>query len=135
MFERNEPRIFVPCKERVSNKDYFRFCYASEEYYPTQDVTAIFKKPCCKESIEYILAYLNSEDVFEWLILNGIVKGAIVEFSEAPIASIPFRPINWQSEEEVRLHAMITKEVREYLKSRESAHIKHIDSYFKRLEL
>lgn len=130
LFERKEARIFIPCKERISNKNYFRFCYAPSGYYPTQDVTAIFRKEHCKESLEYILAYLNNERVFEWLALNGIVKGAIVEFSEAPIASIPFRPINWSSEEEVNLHNDITNEVKLYLKDGYRKHIDIINSNF-----
>ena len=133
LFDRKEPRIFVPCKERISNKDYFRFCYAPAGCYPTQDVTAIFKKPGCKESIEYILAYLNNERVFSWLGLNGIVKGSIVEFSEAPIASIPFRPINWKSEIEVNLHGRITEEVKKYLSDKSSMHIKNINNLFNTL--
>ena len=95
LFSRNEKRIFVPCKERISNKNYFRFSLIDQGIYPTQDVTAIFKKPKTKESIEYIMAYLNSPLVFEWLKYNGIVKGNIVEFSEKPIYSIPFKAINW----------------------------------------
>ena len=130
LFERDEPRLFVPCKERISNKDYFRFCYALADYYPTQDVTAIFRKRKCKESIEYILAYLNNKRVFEWLVLNGIVKGAIVEFSEAPIASIPYRPIDWKKEKEVQLHKCITEEVKKYLIDSADVHINSINNYF-----
>lgn len=130
LFERSEARIFIPCKERISNKNFFRFCYAPSGYYPTQDVTAIFRKKNCKESLEYILAYLNNERVFEWLALNGIVKGAIVEFSEAPIASIPFHPINWNNEEEVKLHNQITKEVQEYLKGGSPMHLETINNIF-----
>ena len=130
LFERKEPRIFVPCKERISNKRYFRFCYAPHGCYPTQDVTAIFRKNSCKESIEYILAYLNNERVFSWLELNGIVKGAIVEFSETPIASIPFRPINWSSKIEVTVHNQITDEVKQYLADKYSKHIENLNSLF-----
>ena len=133
LFERNEDRIFIPCKERISNKDYFRFCFAPKGVYPTQDVTAIFKKAGTRESIEYILAYLNNERVFEWLGLNGIVKGAIVEFSEAPIASIPYRPINWDNEEEVKLHNQITAEVKNYLESSAENNIKNINNLFNTL--
>lgn len=133
LFERNEPRIFIPCKERISNKDYFRFCYAPSLYYPTQDVTAIFRKEKCRESLEYILAYLNNERVFKWLSLNGIVKGAIVEFSEAPIASIPYRPINWNNKVEVKLHDEITEEVRQYLIDEHPLHIKNINNFFNKL--
>lgn len=133
LFERKEPRIFIPCKERISNKDYFRFCYAPYGCYPTQDVTAIFRKTGCKESIEYILAYLNNERVFRWLRLNGIVKGDIVEFSEAPISSIPFRPINWKSEKEVDIHNQITDEVKRYLKDKSSKHIDKVIFLFNTL--
>ena len=130
LFERNEARIFIPCKERISNKDFFRFCYAPIGYYPTQDVTAIFKKNDCRESIEYILAYLNNPRVFKWLIHNGIVKGDIVEFSEAPIASIPFRPINWNNEKEVELHKQISDEVTAYINDNKENHITNINNLF-----
>lgn len=133
LFERDEARIFIPCKERISNKDHFRFCYAPAGHYPTQDVTAIFRKKDCKESLEYLLAYLNNERVFEWLPLNGIVKGAIVEFSEAPIASIPFRPINWNSDGEVRLHAQITEEVRQYMADGLQEHLHTVNRLFNTL--
>lgn len=133
LFERKEPRIFVPCKERISNKSYFRFCYAAENCFPTQDVTAVFTKKNCKESLEYILAYLNNPRVFDWLKFNGVVKGAIVEFSEAPIASIPFRPIDWKSVGEVELHERITAEVRSFLIDEKQAHIVSINQYFNQL--
>lgn len=119
-FDTNETRIFVPCKERISNKNYFRFVYAQNSDYATQDVTAIFKKSETKESIEYILAFLNTKRVFQWLLFNGIVKGAIVEFSEAPIASIPFRKIDWDNEQEVEIHQKITLAVSEFLNSQSS---------------
>lgn len=130
LFERKEDRIFIPCKERISHKHFFRFCFAPQGVYPTQDVTAIFKKSKTKESLEYILAYLNNERVFEWLCLNGIVKGAIVEFSEFPIASIPFRPINWNSESEVDLHDKITNEVKQYLATSSNRNIETINALF-----
>jgi len=104
LFSKDEPRIFVPCKERISNKDYFRFAFVKNKIYPTQDVTALFKKEGIKESIYYILALLNNKRVFEWLTINGVLKGNIVEFSQKPIASIPFRAIDWENKNEVALH-------------------------------
>lgn len=130
LFERKDSRIFIPCKERISSKNYFRFCYAKSGCYPTQDVTAIFRNEKCKESIEYLLAYLNNERVFMWLSLNGIVKGAIVEFSEAPIASIPYRPINWHDEKEVKIHRQITEEVKGFLHDSSESHIISINKLF-----
>lgn len=109
LFSKNEKRIFVPSKERVSNKDYFRFALIDANLYPTQDVTALFKKEGVKESIYYILALLNNKRVFDWLSNNGVVKGNIVEFSEKPISSIPFRAIDWDNKEEVLLHNEIVE--------------------------
>ena len=82
-------------------------------------MTGIVLKPNCKESIEYVLAYLNNERVFNWLRFNGIVKGEIVEFSEAPIASIPYLVIDWNNEEQVLLHDRITNETRLYIQDKD----------------
>ena len=133
LFKKEEKRIFVPCKERISNKDYFRFALVEENVFPTQDVTAIFKKPETKESIEYILAYLNNPIIFDWLKCNGIVKGSIVEFSEKPIASIPFRIINWTNKNEVELHDLISEQVKKYLKNQDPSLLKSIDLSFNKL--
>jgi len=118
----------IPCKERISAKSYVRFAIAGPGYYPTQDVTALLKKDGVRESIEYILAYLNHPLVFEWIKHYGIVKGNIVEFSERPLASIPFRKIKWDDENEVKLHDEITSLVRKMLQSRNTATIEEINS-------
>ncbi|MBO8465938.1 MAG: N-6 DNA methylase [Bacteroidetes bacterium] len=130
LFMRKEKRILVPCKERISNKNYFRFSLASENYMPLQDVTGIFKKRTCKESIEYITAYLNNWRVFDWLKYNGIIKGHIVEFSESPIASIPYRPIDWENDNERMIHDEITKDVIKYAENKDENCIEKIDNCF-----
>lgn len=112
LLSRNEKRIFVPCKERISNKDYFRFAIVEPNIYSTQDVTALFKKKNVKESIEYIVAYLNNPHIFTWISLKGIVKGNVVEFSETPLNSIPFRTIDWDDPREVAIHNSITEKVK-----------------------
>lgn len=133
LFKKKEKRIFVPCKERISNKDYFRFALVDEGVYPTQDVTAIFRKSNTKESIEYILAYLNTPIVFDWLKCNGIVKGNIVEFSEKPTSSIPFRAIDWLNENEVRLHNSISEKTKKYLKNQDKSLLDQINQLFNKL--
>lgn len=115
LFSKKEKRIFVPCKERISNKDYFRFSLIESGMFPTQDVTALFKKAGVKESIYYILAILNNKRVFDWLSYKGIIKGNIVEFSEKPISSIPFRAIDWENKEEVILHDEIVVLCKKYI--------------------
>jgi adenine-specific DNA-methyltransferase len=127
LFSKDEKRIFVPCKERISNKNHFRFSLVGEKIYPTQDVTAIFRKPKTRESLEYITAYLNNSSIFDWLKCNGIVKGNIVEFSEKPISSIPFRPINWNKSEEVELHSKITELTLQYIENKEDTILKNIN--------
>lgn len=133
LFNRDVFRIFVPCKDRISTRQYFRFSYADKEYYPLQDVTGILLKKQCKEDIKYILAYLNNERVFEWLKYNGIVKGEIVEFSETPIASIPYRPIRWNDKQEVELHDTIVKATANYIKKKDSESLSIIKSSFNKL--
>ncbi len=133
LFSQNQSCIFVPCKERISNKSHFRFCYADSDVFPLQDVTAIYKKSRCKESIEYILAFLNNDRVFRWLNLNGIIKGAIVEFSEAPISSIPYRRINWENDKEVEIHNFISKYVSLYLNNQKEEYLVHINNKFNEL--
>jgi len=116
MFEESREKIFIPCKERISHKKYFRFSLVEGNVYPLQDVTCLVKKTGCKESIEYLLTYLNSKEVFDWLTVNGIVKGNIVEFSEKPVSQIPFRKINWENPAEAELHRKITLHTNRYIK-------------------
>jgi adenine-specific DNA-methyltransferase len=133
LFSKPEKRIFVPCKERISNKNYFRFALVNSGIFPTQDVTAIFKKTGTKESIEYILAYLNQPIVFDWLKCNGIVKGNIVEFSEKPLASIPFKKIDWNNKNEVLLHNFITDLTQQFLSTKNNFLLPEINSLFNQL--
>jgi adenine-specific DNA-methyltransferase len=130
LFNNQNKRIFVPCKERISNKNHFRFALVDKGIFPTQDVTAIFKKPHVKESIEYFLAYLNNPIVFDWLKCNGIVKGNIVEFSEKPIASIPFRVIDWTNTKEVALHESITNATKQFLETKKEDELNKINELF-----
>lgn len=133
LFSKAEKRIFVPCKERISNKNYFRFALVEGGVFPTQDVTAIFRKPETKESIEYLLAYLNQPIIFDWLKCNGIVKGNIVEFSEKPLASIPFKKINWNNKNEVSLHNSITNLTQQFLTNKDEKLLSKITTLFNQL--
>ncbi len=133
LFSKADKRIFVPCKERISNKNYFRFALVEGGIFPTQDVTAIFRKPETKESIEYVLAYLNQPIIFDWLKCNGIVKGNIVEFSEKPIASIPFKKIDWNNENEVSLHNSITDITQQFLTNKDEKLLAKINTLFNQL--
>lgn len=133
LFNKSDQRIFVPCKERISNKNYFRFALVDKGVFPTQDVTAIFRKPATKESIEYILAYLNQPVIFDWLRCNGIVKGNIVEFSEKPLASIPFKKIDWNNNNEVALYHSITDLTKQFLTNNNEVLIAEINKLFSQL--
>jgi len=128
LFSKPIERIFIPCKERISHKDYFRFSYVNEGVFPTQDVTAIFPKENVRESIYYLLALLNSNYVFEWLRYKGVVKGNIVEFSEKPLSSIPIRLINWSDKAEVETHNEISNMCKEYIRRQDDSLIHRINS-------
>lgn len=133
LFSSNKERILIPCKERISNKDYFRFALAESDIYPTQDVTAIFPKETTKESIYYILSFLNNQNVFMWLKNKGIVKGNIVEFSEKPISTIPFRKIDWENEEEYKLHDEIVALSKLYIEHKDDNIQERINILFEKL--
>lgn len=133
LFTSNQDKIFVPCKERITNKDAFRFCYAQKEIFPTQDVAAIYKKDSTKEDLFYILALLNSKQVFTWLCHKGIRKGDIIEFSETPIASIPFRKIDFNNPKEVQLHNKIVSTTKNYISTPSKAFLDSIENYFNEL--
>lgn len=126
-FKKGRKKIFVPSKERISNKDYVRFSLVDETCYPTQDVSAIIPFVQTRESIEYICAILNSKYVFEWIRHKGIIKGQIAEFSRAPLARIPFRMIDFTNESEVRIHDEIKELVRKYIATRSKEQLKKIN--------
>lgn len=128
LFSAHDKKIFVPCKERISNKDYHRFTVVYGDIYPTQDVTAIIPKETTEESIEYICAMLNSKYVFSWVKHKGIVKGNIVEFSRAPLARIPYKKIDFDNPNEKALHDRITENVKAYLGSGEQKLLQEIEA-------
>jgi len=133
LFSKTKDRIFVPCKERISNKDHFRFTYVPAGIYPTQDVTALFLKDDVKESIFYVLAFLNNYRVFEWLKSNGVIKGNIVEFSEKPLMSIPFKKIDWENLEEVKVYNEIVYYSQSFIKNNEVLAFNQINELFNQL--
>lgn len=133
LFQSPKNKIFVPCKERISHKEYFRFTLVEKGVFPTQDVTAIVLKDNTRESIYYVTAILNSSYVFEWLKYRGVVKGNIVEFSEKPISSIPFRKINWSNPTEVILHDKITKLCKDKIIRKDTTPSNEIDMAIKKL--
>lgn len=115
LFTRPATKIFVPGKERLTNKDRLRFCLAERRYVPTQDVTAVYLKAGLRESIYYILAVLNSSVIYDWVRYKGALKGGIAEFSERPLAAIPIRLIDWRRPREAKLHGQIVRKVQNYL--------------------
>lgn len=133
LFKNHNRKIFIPCKERISHKDYVRFALVEGDYYPTQDVTAIIPKKDTNESIEYIIALLNSKYVFNWLMFKGIVKGNIIEFSRKPISEIPYRTINFNDENEKKIHNEITDLVQEYVTNRNKDNIVEIEKLIDQL--
>ncbi len=133
LFARECPRILVPCKERISAKSYVRFALAEKGFYPTQDVTALFKKSSVRESIEYMLAYLNFPTVFNWIRHYGIVKGNIVEFSEKPLSNIPFRRIKWDDRRETGIHDTVTRLAAKLVATKDAGIANDINGYMEEL--
>jgi len=121
LMENNNEKILVPCKERIDSKGYVRFSYIEGDFYATQDVTSIVKKPQFRENIKYLLAILNSEIIYNWIKYKGLSRGGVVEFSERPLSIIPIRLIDWKNEEEVRIHDEIVTLIDLILENKEEA--------------
>ena len=115
VFKQDKKKIFVPCKERITNKTHLRFCLAHNNEYPTQDMTAIYLNEDIKESIYYILALLNSKVSYDWVKYKGLIKGGIAEFSERPLSAIPIRLIDWSNKKDVSQHDKIVKATQDYM--------------------
>jgi adenine-specific DNA-methyltransferase len=113
-----ESLICVPCKDRFDKRRYFRFALCNRGIFTTQDVTVLVKFSWVKEAPEYITAFLNSEEVFEWVTNKGLIRGGVAEFSEEPLKRIPFRLINWESSKECQIHEDVVNLVNELIRSK-----------------
>jgi adenine-specific DNA-methyltransferase len=91
----------------MTNKDHARFCLAPDGCTATQDVSALAPLEKTRESVYYIVAFLTLDEVSSWIKIRGLMKGGIAEFSERPISTIPFRPIDWTSARETAAHEKI----------------------------
>jgi adenine-specific DNA-methyltransferase len=103
---------FVPCKERLTSRPSVRFALAGPNVIATQDMTAFAPLEGVRESIEYIVGYLCLPQVSDWVRLRGLMKGGVAEFSERPLASIPFRFIDWDDADDVALHDAVQQIVK-----------------------
>ena len=136
-FNNGENKVFVPCKERITNRKNIRFSLVPKDVVATQDVTAIAPKESTKETAEYLAAYLSLDEITDWVRIRGLIKGGVAEFSERPLASIPFREIDWSSKTEVNFHKQITEIVKITFKKKldREKSIKTIRELFKKLGL
>ncbi len=108
----DERKIFVPCKERITNKTSVRFSLVPFGSIATQDVTAFAPKPDIGIAAEYIAAYLSLDEVTKWIRLRGLIKGGVAEFSERPLASIPFKMVDKSNSIDVENYNKIVKLVK-----------------------
>ena len=106
-FFNGKSKAFVPCKERLTSKPHVRFALVPNGVIATQDVTAFSPKEGVRESLEYIVAFLTIPEITDWVRHRGLMKGGVAEFSERPLAGIPFRRINWEDVAEVQIHDQI----------------------------
>lgn len=115
-FTNDSAKVFVPCKERLTCRDYVRFSLVPSGVVATQDMTALAPLEDTKESVEYIFAFLSLPMITDWIRVRGLMKGGVAEFSERPVHELPFRRINWESKQEVAVHEEITKLVQDLVK-------------------
>lgn len=117
--EKSRNKIVVPSKERYNLRGHVRFALAEGNFFITQDITAIIKKPEIKENTKYLLAVLNSDLIFLWLRYKGLRRGGVMEFSEKPLSVIPIKRIDWDNPSEVKLHNEIVELVDRIVSSKD----------------
>jgi adenine-specific DNA-methyltransferase len=132
-FAKSIAKGFVPCKERLTNRDNVRFSLIPPGTVATQDVTAFAPKAGIKESIEYIVAYLTLPEVTSWIRSKGLMKGGVAEFSERPLSVIPFRAINFENYQEKKMHDEISHTLRQSISENELVDDLIIDSIHERI--
>ena len=133
LFNTPKDKISVPCKQRVKSYYDVKFSFTEKELLPTQDVTSIYLKDNIKESIYYVLAYLNSELIKKWIFINNNNRGNILEFSEKPLNEIPFRSIDWTNKKEVEIHNKISQYSEEIVKTKNFKYLDKIENEIKLL--
>lgn len=77
-----EPKIVARQRNRENN-----FALVYNEFYASADVYYISNSQ--DVSIEYILAYLNSEVFYRWFKLRGKYKGEFLELYATPLKEVP----------------------------------------------
>ena len=110
-FLNGQPKGMVPSKERLTARRCVRVALAPSGVVATQDVTAFAPRSGVKESLEYIVAYLNQPPVTDWIRVRGLMKGGVAEFSERPLGDVPMRAIDWSDPDEVAAHERITEDM------------------------
>jgi len=97
----NRGKIFVPGMDRAERS---RYSYTNGTYYGSGDVLMIAPKNGMRESLYYILAWLNSNVINKWYQIKGSKKGQRTQYTQAYVSKIPLRLIDWNNPVEVETH-------------------------------
>ncbi len=128
IFEKNFNRlkIFVPCLDRHKQS---RFCLSTETVYGSGDTLAIVKYPHSfyklKESLKYVVAWLNSSYIQKWYQVKGSKRGHRTQYTQSYLEEIPIRLINWDNQTEVSAYQNIIELIDEIL--REKMELSHLE--------
>ena len=120
-------KICIPCKLRVKTYENIKFSLIKDNFLLTQDVTSIYLNKEIKENIFYLLGYLNSKIIKQWIYINNNNRGNVLEFSESPLGSIPIKLINWQNNKEVKIYQKISNLTKKVMKTYDRKLVNEID--------
>lgn len=107
----DKDKIMVPVKERLTHREFVRFTLTPKKAIATQDAFSFTTLDTTKESLQYVSVFLTLPIVTEWVRSKGLMKGGIAEFGAAGINKIPFKPINWTDEKEIKIYKEIIQMV------------------------
>jgi len=114
LFQNGQRKILVPCKERLTNKERLRAAVVEARLMPTQDVAAIIPFAEIREEAEYFVGLLSSKAWYQWVSAKGLIRDGRAEFTEAPLARIPIKRIDWGDAQEVQIYQQIVELVKNH---------------------
>lgn len=111
VFERNRDRmkLFVPGIDRSPRS---RFCVTEQDILGAGDVICIAARSETAEDLLYVLGWLNSDAVNDWYRVKGSRTGHRTRYTQAYVAQMPFRTIDFADPDDVKLHDEVVAGVR-----------------------
>lgn len=116
-----EPRFFDQGKLVTSYRNERNtFAYCEPGLYGPSGIYFIIPRKGVRESLEYLLAVLNSSVLDTWMEQKGKRKGRIREYTTTTLGPMPIRRIDFGDAREIKLHDEVVMKTRSLIEKKRS---------------